>query len=66
MDKKVKPINTVWGGAAKTILAGYYKYGCKNLLGDNYGTSGTIVIEIYDNGKQEAGQGACEGIEDGT
>lgn len=56
--KKVVPINTV-GAGAKTVLSGYFKYGCKTLLGDNYGTSGTIVIEIYDNGQQEAGQGAC-------
>lgn len=59
----MKPINTDWGGAAKTILAGYYKYGCKTLLGDNYGTTGTVVIEIYDNGKQEAGLDNREGAE---
>ena len=56
--KMVVPFNIV-GGVAKTVLSGYFKYGCKTLLGDNYGTSGTIVIEIYDNGQQEAGQGAC-------
>lgn len=44
-----KPINTDRGGAAKTVLAGYYKYGVRTLLTGEYGTSGTIVMEIYES-----------------
>ena len=44
---KIIPINTDrWGQLAKTVLAGYYKYGCATLLGKNFGTTGTIVLEI--------------------
>lgn len=44
---KIIPINTDRGGQlAKTVLAGYYKYGCATLLGKNFGTTGTIVLEI--------------------
>lgn len=42
------PINTDMGGAAKTVLAGYYKYGTQTLLLGDYGTSGTVVLEIYE------------------
>ena len=37
------------GGAAKTVLSGYYKFGCATLLGDTFGTSGTAVMEIYED-----------------
>lgn len=40
----------MWGGAAKTILSGYYKYGVQTLLLGNFGTTGTIVLEIYEVG----------------
>ena len=42
------PMNTDNEGLAKTVLAGYFKYGCQTLLGDNYGTCGTILMEIYE------------------
>jgi len=32
-------INTV-GNVFPTILSGYYKFGCKTLLAENYGTTG--------------------------
>lgn len=43
------PINTDESGNAKTVLAGYYKYGCANLLGVNFGTTGTAIMEIYEH-----------------
>lgn len=39
-------VNVDEDGCAKTVLAGYYKYGCATLLGKTFGTSGTVVIEI--------------------
>ena len=45
-------LNTDEGGCAKTIVAGYYKFGCATLLGDTFGTSGTVVLEI-DYGKEK-------------
>lgn len=51
--KKVM-FNADGGGVAKTILAGYYKYGCATILGENYGTSGTAVMEIYDDEEDSA------------
>lgn len=42
------PINTEREGSAKTILAGYYKYGVQTLLLGDFGTSGTVVLEIYE------------------
>lgn len=53
--KKVVPINTVVGGGAKTVLSGYYKYGVQTLLTGNFGTTGTIIMEIYDNTEDTAG-----------
>lgn len=47
--KKVVPLNTV-GWAAKTILAGYYKYGVQTLLTGDFGTTGTMVMEYEENG----------------
>ena len=44
----LKPINTDEDGCAKTVLAGYYKYGVATLLLGNFGTTGTIVMEIYE------------------
>ena len=41
----VEPINTDKEGNAVTINAGYYKYGSKTILGGEYGTSGTAVME---------------------
>ena len=41
-------MNTDNEGLAKTVLAGYFKYGCQTLLGDNYGTCGTILMELYE------------------
>lgn len=47
--KKTKiPINTDKDDCAKTILAGYYKYGSATILGDTFGTTGTAVMEIYE------------------
>lgn len=37
------------GGASKTVLAGYYKYGVQTLLTGEFGTTGTIVVEEYEN-----------------
>ena len=42
-------INTDGEGNAKTVLAGYYKFGCATLLGDTFGSSGTAIMEIYEN-----------------
>lgn len=55
--KKVVPINTVGGGVgvAKTVLSGYYKYGVQTLLTGNFGTTGTIIMEIYGNTEDTAG-----------
>ena len=39
------PFNTDNEENAKTILAGYFKYGVATLIGGGYGTSGTIIIE---------------------
>lgn len=41
-------MNVDRGGAAKTILSGYYKYGVRTLLTGDFGTSGTIIMEIYE------------------
>ena len=46
-SKKVIPVNTVFG-VAKTVCAGYYKYGVQTLLTGDFGTTGTIVLEIYE------------------
>lgn len=39
-------LNTAGKGIAKTVLSGYYKYGVQTLLTGDFGTSGTIVLEI--------------------
>ena len=41
-------LNTAGLGIAKTILAGYYKYGVQTLLTGDYGISGTMILEIYE------------------
>ena len=43
--KDAGPINTDEDGCSSTITAGYFKYGSATLLGGNYGTSGTAVVE---------------------
>lgn len=35
-------------GCARGVLAGYYKFYCATLFAGNYGTTGTIVIVIYE------------------
>jgi len=47
------PINTDKDGVAKTVLAGYFKYGCAVLLGDTFGTSGTAIMEVYEEDSSE-------------
>ena len=42
------PLNTDESGNAKTILSGYFKYGVATLIGGNYGTSGTIIVYLYE------------------
>ena len=46
--KRTIPINTDKDGVSKTVLAGYYKYGVQTLLLGDFGTSGTVVLEIYE------------------
>jgi len=47
MKEQLKiPINTD-GRCAKTVVAGYYKFGVATLLGNTFGTSGTAILEIY-------------------
>lgn len=41
-------MNTDEQGCAKTVLAGYFKYGAATLIGGGYGTKGTVIIEIED------------------
>lgn len=43
------PINTDQAGVSKTILAGYYKYGVQTLLLGDFGTTGTVVLDIYED-----------------
>lgn len=47
--RMVVPINVDADGVAKTVLAGYYKYGVQTLLTGNFGTTGTIVMEYEDD-----------------
>ena len=42
------PINVDREGLAKTILAGYFKYGTQTLLLGDYGTGGTAILEVYE------------------
>lgn len=57
------PINVDRGGLAKTILAGYFKYGTQTLLLGDYGTSGTVIlyVEYLDStDEREGSRGDCE------
>ena len=45
--KKAVPFNVDDEGNAKTICAGYYKYGVQTLLTGEFGTTGTVVLEVY-------------------
>jgi len=47
------PLNTDSAGNASTILAGYYKYGVATLIGGGFGTSGTCILEIYEEGDSD-------------
>ena len=40
-------LNTAGTEIAKTVLAGYYKYGVQTLLTGDFGTTGTMILEIY-------------------
>lgn len=53
----ITPINVDSDGLAKTVLAGYYKYGVQTLLTGQFGTSGTIVMEYgeYEEGEYVGG-----------
>ena len=51
--KRMIPLNTDRGGASKTILSGYYKYGVQTLLLGDFGTSGTTVLEIYEDNQAD-------------
>lgn len=46
--KKLIPMNVDREGVAKTVLAGYFKYGVRTLLTGDFGTSGTVVLEVYE------------------
>lgn len=45
--KKLVPINEV-DGIAKTIVAGYYKFGAATLLAWG-GSTGTAIMEVYES-----------------
>ena len=47
--KRMIPLNTDRGGASKTVLAGYYKFGVQTLLLGTFGSTGTTVLEIYED-----------------
>lgn len=42
-------LNVESNSVAKTVCAGYYKYGVQTLLTGDFGTTGTIVMEIYED-----------------
>lgn len=46
-------MNTDEQGCAKTVLAGYFKYGAATLIGLEYGTTGTVVMEVEDGHDRE-------------
>lgn len=56
-------INVDRDGLAKTVLAGYFKYGVQTLLTGNFGTSGTIVLECYEESEGNE-PGAGRNLED--
>ena len=47
--KKTIAIGTDEEGNAKTVMAGYFKFGFATLLGDTFGTGGTSVLEVYED-----------------
>ncbi len=47
--QRLIPLNTDEENNAKTILSGYFKYGVATLIGGEYGTTGTIVAELYED-----------------
>lgn len=47
--------NAAEDGCAKTVLAGYYKYGVQTLLTGDFGTTGSVVVEVYGEGSDSAG-----------
>ena len=51
--KRVVPLNTAGQGIAKTVLAGYYKYGVQTLLTGDFGTTGTMVMEYEESDTDE-------------
>lgn len=46
-------LNTSGKEIAKTVLAGYYKYGVQTLLTGNFGTTGTMILEVYGEDSQD-------------
>ena len=61
-SRKQVAVNADRGDIAKTILAGYYKYGVQTLLTGDFGTTGTIVMEYEDDtDKRDTGR---DGIRD--
>lgn len=48
----LRPINTDWGGLARTIRANYYKMGWTNftreILGCKDGFAATAIVELYE------------------
>lgn len=55
--RRVVPMNVDREGVAKTVLAGYFKYGVQTLLTGDFGTSGTVVMEIYEEESDEPREG---------
>ena len=51
--KRMIPLNTDRGGASKTVLAGYYKFGVQTLLLGTFGSTGTTVLEIYEDNQTD-------------
>lgn len=47
-------LNVESNSVAKTVCAGYYKYGVQTLLTGDFGTTGTIVIEIHETTEDTA------------
>lgn len=46
-----RTLNTDNDKCSLAILAGYYKFYTATLLDGNYGTKGTVVIEVYETNK---------------
>lgn len=55
--RRAVPMNVDREGVAKTVLAGYFKYGVQTLLTGDFGTSGTVVLEIYEEESDERREG---------